>query len=104
MDARVTTDPAVAEPAGSGSPLEERSWIGSYDDMTDAPADLDAAGALAEYLSFCQGAIRGLYERSDRAALHHQRLHRAITISAVVFGTLAVFFAVVQLSGFIEDS
>ncbi|HEX2171800.1 MAG TPA: DUF4231 domain-containing protein [Dehalococcoidia bacterium] len=89
----LTSDPAV---------LPEYRRVGAYDDMTDTPEDLASWPALSEILALCRDTVTAAYLRADAKALRNQRRHRLITVFAIVFGTLAVLLAVVQLSHLID--
>ncbi len=95
--------PAAAiadEPAVLPSGLK----VGAYDDMTDSPVDVVTWPRLGEILTLCRDTVQAAYHRADRAAMHNQRHHRLITLFAIVFGTLAVLFAVLQLSHLVDAS
>ena len=81
----------TADPAPTGIP--------PFDDVPDSPEDLAVREPLGRALRACDEIIAPAYRRADAAALGHQWQHRAITVVAVVFGTIAVVFAVLQLSG-----
>lgn len=70
----------------------------SGEDMRDTPQDLARWPELAEALRVCEEVLGPLYRASDEAAKKHQRQHRLLTVVAAVCGTLAVLFAILELS------
>lgn len=68
-------------------------------DTDDTEADLAWWASLRPELELLAEKVRPVYRAADAAALVHQRWHRRITLLAGVFGTAAVLFAILQLSG-----
>jgi len=68
-------------------------------DVDDGPdlAVFKATGKLGEALTFLQAEIWPAFNQADKAALHHQRMHRRLTEAAATSGALAVLFGIVQL-------
>jgi len=66
------------------------------DDSPDLPA-FKAHGRLGDVLAFLQDEVWPAFNQADKAALRHQRLHRRLTAAAVLSGSLAVLFGIVQL-------
>ena len=69
-------------------------------DMVDSEKDLDHFLPLNDILTSCHNILFRRYQKSDKAALRHQKHHKRLTIIAAVCGTIAVVFAIIQLSGF----
>ncbi len=76
-------------------------------DMVDTDADTPACEPLRFALTtfrdnvLCTGkAVVGAYHEADSDALRNQKFHQILSTLAAVFGTTAVLFAIVQLSGF----
>ena len=93
--AAIVDDPAV---------LPSGLKVGAYNDMTDPLADVLTWPRLGEILTLGRDTVEAAYHRADRAAICNQARHRLITIFAIVFGTLAVLFAVLQLSHLVDAS
>jgi len=68
-------------------------------DMEDSKEDLAHFQPLSDILTGCHKILFRRYKKSDKAAIRHQKHHRRLTIIAAVCGTIAVLFAIVQLSG-----
>ena len=69
-------------------------------DMVDSEKDLAHFQPLSDILTGCHKILFRRYQKSDKAAERHQNHHKLLTIIAAVCGTIAVLFAIVQLSGF----
>ncbi len=69
-------------------------------DMIDADKDLSLYKPLNHALKTFREIILKEYDSSDKSAMLNQKYHRILTILAAVFGTIAVLFAIMQLSGF----
>ena len=69
-------------------------------DMEDSKEDLNHFQPLNDILTRCHNILFRRYQKSDTAACRHQKHHKRLTIIAAVCGTIAVLFAIVQLSGF----
>jgi hypothetical protein len=68
-----------------------------FDDMRDDGADLARGQPLAHALKACQQIILPAYTRADHKARRTQGIHFWIIRLAVLFGTAAVLFAVLEL-------
>src|SRR5664279_1466979 len=66
-------------------------------DMIDTEEDLHNYQPLEKALRKCGEIVNSIYSTADKAALQHQKYHRRLTNFAVVFGTLAVLLAILQL-------
>lgn len=71
-------------------------------DMFDEPQEMPVNEQLRAAIGACQQELAEAYAAFDAAALRHQRTHKRITITAAVFGTLAIVAAILQLSGRFE--
>src|SRR4030067_3826956 len=69
-------------------------------DMIDTDEELSLYKPLRNALITCRETIFEAYNLADKKALRNQKHHRILTIFAAVFGTIAVLFAIMQLSGF----
>ena len=69
-------------------------------DMVDSEKDLAHFQPINDILTSCHKILFRRYQKSDKAALRHQKHHKRLTIIAVVCGAIAVLFAIIQLSGF----
>jgi hypothetical protein len=69
-------------------------------DMVDEPdlPQFTRFPRLHDAVQFLDTQLRPSYEAADRAALRHQRTHRAVANIAIVGGGLAIGFAIVQLA------
>lgn len=67
-------------------------------DMVDLPEHLDYWPHLRQHLEQCAAVLWDPYQMADGAALYEQKRHRALTLLAAVFGTLAVVLAIIQLA------
>ena len=76
-----------------------------YDyDMHDNDAEIPSAEPLKEALVYCKDNILEAYRKYDSSALLNQKYHRLLAVIASVCGTIAVLFAIMQLSGFFLTS
>jgi hypothetical protein len=66
--------------------------------MRETSEDLARWPELREALEVCEEVVGPLYRASDQAAKKHQRQHRLLTVIAAVCGTLAILFAILELS------
>lgn len=70
-------------------------------DMIDSDEDISRfSDPLSYALKTCRETVTPAYDSADKLALRHQKYHRILTGLAVVFGTIAVLFAIIYLSGF----
>lgn len=69
-------------------------------DMIDTDEDLSLYKPLNHALKTVREIILQEYDSSDKSAIRNQRCHRILTVLAAVSGTIAVLFAIMQLSGF----
>jgi hypothetical protein len=69
-------------------------------DIVDTEEELSLYRPLRDVLIFCRDAFFSIYKEADKKAERNQWHHNILTIFAAVFGTIAVLFAIVQLSGF----
>ena len=69
-------------------------------DMVDSEKDLTHFQPLSDILTSCHKILFRRYQKSDKAAIRHQKYHKRLTIIAAVCGAIAVLFAIIQLSGF----
>ncbi|MFH1681584.1 MAG: hypothetical protein ABIH26_13205 [Candidatus Eisenbacteria bacterium] len=69
-------------------------------DMNDEPeaAVLTPFPNLKDALDFLATGVKSEWEAADSAALHHQKWHRRVARTSILFGTAAVVFAVIQLA------
>jgi hypothetical protein len=67
-------------------------------DMIDLPDQLTYWPLLRKQLERCSDVLWNAYHEADRIALRHQNLHRALTLSTALTGTLAVVIAIIQLA------
>jgi len=91
------TDDQSAHPSDYREGCEE-----APDDMHDASEEMAQWKPLAAALQSCQDVVEPAYRAADRTAMHFQRQHQLITISAAVAGTVAVLFAILQLPSIIR--
>jgi len=87
----------VRENTKQESSTESRAPIPSQHDMSDT--DLPPEQPLHEAVKVCADVIHPLYIEADQKAVRHQKYHRFLTILAAISGTVAVLFAIIQLSG-----
>jgi len=90
-----TQSPTV--PPGASHPHQKSSE--DYD-MVDSEADLARFQPISNILIDCHKTLFRRYQKSNQAAMRHQKYHKYLTITAAVCGAIAVLFAIVQLSGF----
>ena len=69
-------------------------------DMVDSEKDLAHFQPLSDILTCCHKILFRRYQKADKTAIRHQKYRRRLTIIAAVCGTIAVLFAIIQLSGF----
>lgn len=87
----------VRENTEQESSTESRAPIPSQHDMSDD--DLPPEQPLYEAVKVCAEVIHPVYIEADQKAILHQKYHRFLTILAAISGTVAVLFAIIQLSG-----
>jgi len=85
-----------AENAGMHNVKKPRDY-----DIIDTEEDLSKYLPLSNALKKCRETITPTFDLADKTALRHQKYHRALTNVAVVFGTIAVLLAILQLTGFV---
>src|SRR5215831_1672039 len=68
------------------------------DDMIDTPEEFAKWPFLHDVLRDCRDTLVSLYIHADEQAMHAQRVHRRWVVGAAGLATLAVFFAIVQLT------
>ncbi|MGB8216853.1 MAG: hypothetical protein WCE94_06080 [Candidatus Methanoperedens sp.] len=68
-------------------------------DMRDNDDDIKGYILIKDSLIFIHENLWGIYDRFDKEALRLQKSHRRLAFLATVCGTIAVLFAIVQLSG-----
>jgi hypothetical protein len=76
-------------------------------DMFDSDADLrryENCKPVHEALTFYRDVLFPVYNQANKAAVRNQKYHRWITVLGVFCGTLAVLFAIGQLSRLISGS
>jgi hypothetical protein len=66
--------------------------------MIDGPEHLAHWPELREPLEACAVIVRPTYHEVDAAAIRHQGRHRRYSNAAILFGTLAVLLAIIQLA------
>ena len=71
-------------------------------DMEDWDDELPPPGRLADALVYCRELLLPLYYAANRGAMKDQKTYRIISAVAVSCGTVAVLFAIVQLSGLLR--
>ena len=77
-------------------PLSEPHHDFDMDDAPDVPV-LAAFPLLASALGFLQQTLWPAFDLADKAAIHHQMLHRRLASAAAIGGSLAVLFGILQL-------
>lgn len=92
MSRTQAVSPTIDSPL-SAAPVED--MIDSAASLIDLPESL--RGAVAQCLR-----LHELYRLADREALRQQRYHRLLTIITVCCGTIAVLFAIIQLSDLVH--
>ncbi len=68
------------------------------DDMIDTPDDFKKWPFLHHVLGDCRDSLVAIYSNADQEALHAQRVHRRWVVRAAWFATLAILFALLQLT------
>jgi hypothetical protein len=68
------------------------------DDMIDTPEEFAKWPFLHDVLRDCRDTLVSLYIHADEQAMHAQQVHRRWVVGAAGLATLAVFFAIVQLT------
>lgn len=75
------------------NPAERKDY-----DMIDSDEEIALLKTpLSDALIKCRDVIIKRYNSADTSAMQEQKLHRIITLCAVLFGTVAVLFAILQL-------
>ncbi|MBI2471561.1 MAG: hypothetical protein HYV59_10015 [Planctomycetes bacterium] len=90
------TQSSKTAPSDANHPLQKPA---DYD-MVDSEKDLAHFQPLRDILTSCHKILFRRYQKSDKAAMRHQKHHKYLTIIAAVCGAIAVLFAIVQLSRF----
>ena len=62
------------------------------------------AGQFDDALTWCHTHLIPAWERADKKALTHKSIHRYLTLTVAVMGTLAVLFAIGELTRLIPGS
>jgi ryanodine receptor 2 len=93
------TDSSGAAAVGDAAAAPLAAAPGS--DMADDLGAFEGPVRLLEVLSACREGVEDPYRRADAAAMSAKTQHRWITIVAAVCGTVAILFAIVQLTGWL---
>jgi hypothetical protein len=72
--------------------------VPATDDMIESPEELTRWPLLRDRLIACQAILVEPYTNADALALKHQKHHRLLTLIAAICGTIAVLFAIVEMS------